>query len=208
MTLPFESGPALIAKAPPQHRPMLIRPSWVKRKTGRLFSLASLLAVRMSLAQPISSNRFSLGVGCNSRTRCSTHAKSRRKADFCAPSTGRTVSAAAEKRTAASIFMTRAYWLDRGGQTRLSAKLHRRTALPVPGVNQPGRAASLPDRHRAGLSMNHRCFPRRFRATTDWRETKSAVALNLRGKPCVHGPNARQFGRGDSPVERAGGKET
>src|SRR5881396_840218 len=39
--------------------------------------------------------------------------------------------------------------------------------------------------------MNHRCFPRRFRATTDWRETKSAVALNLRGKPCVHCPNAR-----------------
>src|SRR6266446_6470320 len=41
--------------------------------------------------------------------------------------------------------------------------------------------------------MNHRCFPRRFRATTDWRETKSAVALNLRGKPCVHGPKARQI---------------
>src|SRR6266487_4278598 len=38
------------------------------------------------------------------------------------------------------------------------------------------------------LSMNHRCFPRRFRATADWRETKSAVALNLWGKPCVHGP--------------------
>src|SRR5439155_25771132 len=51
----------------------------------------------------------------------------------------------------------------------------------------------------ARLSMNNRCFPRRFRATTDWRETKSVVALNLRGKPCVHGPNARQFGRGGSP---------
>src|SRR6266516_7053971 len=34
------------------------------------------------------------------------------------------------------------------------------------------------------LSMNHRCFPRRFRATADWRETKSAVALNLWGKSC------------------------
>ena len=33
--LGFENGTALIAKAPPQQRPRLIRPSWVKRKTGR-----------------------------------------------------------------------------------------------------------------------------------------------------------------------------
>src|SRR5882672_2243165 len=50
------------------------------------------------------------------------------------------------------------------------------------------------------LSINHRCFPRRFRATADWRETKSAVALNLWGKPCVHGPNAGpDFGGCPSP---------
>ena len=36
--------------------------------------------------------------------------------------------------------------------------------------------------------MNHRCFPRRFRATADWRETKSAVALNLRGNPAFMVP--------------------
>jgi len=55
--------------------------------------------------------------------------------------------------------------------------------------------------------MNHRCFPRRFRATADWRENKSVVALNLRGKPCVHGPNAGpDFGGCPSPQreERVG----
>src|SRR5439155_957011 len=35
MTFVFESGPALSAKAPPQHRPIAIRPSCVKRNTGR-----------------------------------------------------------------------------------------------------------------------------------------------------------------------------
>ena len=58
----------------------------------------------MSLAQPISSNRFSLGAGCNSRTRCSIHAKSRTAADFSAPLTQIPVSVAPKKRTVEKLF--------------------------------------------------------------------------------------------------------
>jgi len=76
MTSGFESGPALIAKAPPQQRPRLMRPSWVKRKTGRRCFFASCSAWRMSSAQPISSRRFSSGLGCNTAIRFETQAGS------------------------------------------------------------------------------------------------------------------------------------
>src|SRR6266516_246719 len=49
------------------------------------------------------------------------------------------------------------------------------------------------------LSMNHRCFPRRFRATADWRETKSEVALNLWGN--LPSPEFRVPMRGPFGVE-------
>src|SRR5262249_40883867 len=73
-------GPARIAKAPPQQRPMFMRPSCVNRNTGRPCSFARRSAVRMSLAQPISSKRLSSALGCRSATRLSTQAANSRSA--------------------------------------------------------------------------------------------------------------------------------
>src|SRR6266542_5824001 len=72
MTRRSESGPALMVNEPPQHRPVLMRPSPVKRKIGRLCSLPSLIASRMSVTHPISSKRLSSGDACRSSTVSST----------------------------------------------------------------------------------------------------------------------------------------
>src|SRR5678816_2379324 len=56
ITVSSDRATALIELAPPQQRPTAIRPSWVKRNTGRLLCFPSASAARMSRSQPIWSN--------------------------------------------------------------------------------------------------------------------------------------------------------